>query len=105
MKSSLLGLFSFSLILALAFTSCNSSKSYYKKGTQLKQAGLQDEAAEFYLLALQKNANNVDARIALKQEGQKLLEFMGQDFYKLYTAEDHIEQRVNIAKLWLILIW
>ena len=41
-------------------------------------------------MALQKNANNIDARILLKKEGQKLLDEKLEKFYKLYTAEDFI---------------
>lgn len=76
--------------LASISTSCNSSKSYSKKGIQLKEAGLSEEAAEYFLLALQKNANNVDARIYLKKEGQILLDEKLEVFYKLYTAQDYI---------------
>lgn len=79
------------VMISLVFaSSCNSSKSYYKKGTQLITAGLSEEAAEYYLLSLQKNSNNIDARIALKKEGQNLLEEKLESFYKLYTAEDFI---------------
>ena len=58
------------LSAALFFNSCNTSKSYSKKGVRLKEAGLSEEAAEYFLVALQKNANNIDARILLKKEGQ-----------------------------------
>jgi tetratricopeptide (TPR) repeat protein len=78
------------IFIAFSGVGCNSSKSYYNKGSQLQQAGLTDEATDFFLMALRKNANNVSARIALKAEGQKLLETKLQDFYKLYTAEDFI---------------
>lgn len=78
------------LSAALFFNSCNTSKSYSKKGVRLKEAGLSEEAAEYFLVALQKNANNIDARILLKKEGQKLLDEKLEKFYKLYTAEDFI---------------
>jgi len=77
-------------LVILFQTSCNSSKSYSKKGVQLREAGLTEEAAEYFLLALQKNANNIDARIALKKEGQRLLDEKLEKFYRLYTAEDFI---------------
>ncbi len=49
-----------------------------------------EEAVEYFLLAVQKNVNNIEARIALKSEGQNLLDAKLEKFYKLYTAEDYI---------------
>lgn len=47
------------------------------------------EASNFYLTALRKNPNNIDARIAIKKNGQKVLEEMLSNFYQSYSASDH----------------
>ena len=52
---------------------CNSSRSLSKKAAKLEQAGMYTDAAVFYFNSLQKNPNNIDARIGLKTNGQKLL--------------------------------
>ncbi len=69
--------------------SCNGSKAYYKRGIQLEEAGMYKEAASYYLTSLRKNPDNIDARIAIKKNGQKVLDQLLADFYQSYTAEDH----------------
>ena len=45
---------------------CTGSKSYSNKAKKLQEAGMNEEAAAFYLQALQRNPKNVDAKIGLK---------------------------------------
>lgn len=78
----------FGLVLLLA---CSGSKAYYKKGEKLNEAGLYKEAAEYYLIALRKNPNNVDAKIGLKSNGERLLEDKLTRFYKAHGAENYRE--------------
>lgn len=80
-------IFAFSLVLI----SCASSNSYYKKGQKLQQAGLAQEAADFYFISVQKNPNNVNAKIALKQSGQDQLNGMYQKFYTAHGLEKHAD--------------
>jgi len=75
----------FSILLG----ACSGSKSYYKKAMKLQEAGMHSEASEFFLTALRKNPNNVDARIAIKTNGQKVLDKKLADFYQAYAAEDY----------------
>ncbi|UTW61446.1 hypothetical protein KFE98_15725 [bacterium SCSIO 12741] len=75
--------------LLLVNSSCNTSRSYYKRGERLQEAGLSEEAAEFYYLAVKRNRKNVDATIALKREGQKILENHLQKFYIAHGANDY----------------
>ncbi len=70
---------------------CSGSKSYSKKGRKLQEAGLNDEAASFYLKALQRNQKNVDARIGLKQTGQIQIEKTLTSFYKAYSVTNYKE--------------
>jgi hypothetical protein len=70
---------------------CTGSKSYSKKAMKLQEAGLNDEAASFYLKALQRNQKNVDARIGLKQTGQIQIEKTLTSFYKAYSVTNYKE--------------
>lgn len=61
------------LLLIALLAGCATSKSFYKKGVKLEEAGLVEEAAQFYLVSLQKNRSNVEAKIGLKNTGQIVL--------------------------------
>lgn len=71
--------------------SCQGSKSMYKRGAKLEEAGLTTEAANFYITALHKNRNNSKAIIGLKKAGQSVLEDKLSTFYQLYAAGKHKE--------------
>lgn len=66
--------------MSLLAVGCATSKSFYKKGQKLQAAGLVQEAANNYYVALQKNRNNVDAQIGLKGAGQAVLNNFLQEF-------------------------
>ena len=63
------------LFLVIAFTlhSCSGSKSMYKKGLKLEQAGMYSEASNFYYDALKRDITNVDASIRLNNLGQVII--------------------------------
>ena len=82
------------LFLALTVISvltwqCTGSKSLSRKADKLQEAGLNEEAADFYYKSLQRNPRNVDAKIGLKQTGKEILESLLNEFYKSYSAEDY----------------
>jgi tetratricopeptide (TPR) repeat protein len=79
---------SFSILIG---SGCTGSKSYSKKARKLQEAGLNDEAASFYLQALQRNPKNVDAKIGLKQTGQIQIERTLTAFYKAYSVTNYKE--------------
>lgn len=66
-----------------AFAGCATSKSFSKKGLKLEEAGLMEEAAQMYFTSLQKNRNNVDAKIGMKKTGQVVLNSQLQEFVQL----------------------
>lgn len=78
-------------ITSQLFFACSGSKSYSKKAIKLQEQGLNDEAAEFFLIALQRNPKNVDAKIGLKQTGQIQIENTLTSFYKSYSVANHKE--------------
>ena len=82
----------FALILG---SGCTGSKSYSNKAEKLQKAGLNDEAANFFLQALQRNPKNVDAKIGLKQTGQVQIEKTLTKFYKSYSVGNYKEAVFN----------
>lgn len=77
------------LFLMTIITACSGSNRYYKFGSQLSEAGLHREAAERYMESLRRNRNNVKAQIALRQDGQIVLDEHLQNFYLAHTTGDH----------------
>lgn len=75
--------------LLLAFVACTTSKSFYKKGVKLDEAGLLDEASEMYMRSLAKKNTNVDSQIALKKAGQRALNDKLDSFNKKHMLADH----------------
>ncbi len=68
------------LLCIAMLSSCATSKSFQKKGAKLEEAGMIEEAANMYYVALQKNRTNVDAKIGMKNTGQVVLNTLLNDF-------------------------
>lgn len=66
---------------------CTGSKSLSRKAAKLEEAGLDKEASGLYFQSLQRNQNNVKARIGLKKTGQKLIDSKLNEFYKAHSVE------------------
>ncbi|MFT5878904.1 MAG: tetratricopeptide (TPR) repeat protein, partial [Dokdonia sp.] len=81
-------LFVFCLVFLIG-ASCTGSKSYSNKAKKLQAAGLNEEAAAFFLQALQRNPKNVDAKIGLKTTGQIQIEKSLTSFYKAYSVTNY----------------
>jgi len=70
------------LFLLTALFACSTPKSLTKKGDKLQAAGLTQEAANNYFVALSKKRSYVDAQIGMKQAGQLVLNDKLQTFTK-----------------------
>ncbi len=79
----------FALLALLAIGACSGSKGMYKKGEKLREAGSHAEASEYYFKALMRKSDNVDAQIALKKTGGRVLEDKLALFYQAHAVEDH----------------
>lgn len=92
--------FAYALILSIFFLeSCTGSKSYSNKAAKLQSAGLTDEAANYYYIALQRNPKNVDALIGLKTVGQGIIDEKLNTFYKFHSmgeAKDAVYTYLDI---------
>jgi len=70
------------MLLAMLFAACTGSKPMAKRAAKLDQAGMYAEAADMYLGAVQRNANNVDAKIGLKKNAQLVLDDRLSNFFR-----------------------
>lgn len=75
------------LIAAVFLGACNGSKKYFKAAERLEQQGLVQEAADYYLQSLQRKPGFVDARIKLKEVGQKHVSNLASEFFRLYNTQ------------------
>ena len=72
-------------VVLFFFFSCTGSRKYFKAAEKLEEKGLINEAAEYYLISLQRNPNNVDARIKLKETGDRYIKFLSSGFFRSYN--------------------
>ncbi len=81
-----------SIIILLIFNvlvACSGSKRVFKKAQELEKGGLHEEAAEMYLDALNRNNENVAAKIGLKRTGQVLLDNLLGNVFKGNNTQNH----------------
>jgi hypothetical protein len=74
--------------ILLVFSSC-ASKRLTKKAAKFDQAGLYEDAASWYLMAVKKNPANVEAKLGLHKTGQYCLDKRLGDFMQLYRQADY----------------
>jgi tetratricopeptide (TPR) repeat protein len=73
---------SLGLGLIMGLYSCNGARAYVKKAQKTEEAGMMDQAATYYMVALGKKPNNTDALIGLKRTGSIVLARHLADFDK-----------------------
>ncbi len=67
--------------------SCTGSRKYFKAAAKLEKQGLVNEAAEYYFESLQRSPSNTDARIKLKEVGQKYVSNLSSEFFRNYNTQ------------------
>ncbi|MCW3076470.1 MAG: hypothetical protein JWO32_1079 [Bacteroidetes bacterium] len=77
----------FILFVVALLASCTGTKKYFKAAERLEKQGLVNEAADYYLESLQRKPTNVEARIKLKEVGQKHVSNMAADFFRNYNTQ------------------
>ncbi|MGE0568656.1 MAG: tetratricopeptide repeat protein, partial [Bacteroidia bacterium] len=87
------------LLFSLILAACTGSKKYFKAAEKLEKMGLVNEAAEFYMESLQRKTTNVDARIKLKEVGQKYVSFMSSEFFRSYNTGRYEESIEDYEKM------
>lgn len=66
---------------------CTGSRKYFKAAERLEKQGLVNEAADYYLEALERKQSNTDARIKLKEVGQKYVSNLSSQFFREYNTQ------------------
>jgi hypothetical protein len=77
------------MAFACLLFSCTGSRKYFKAAEKLEKQGLVDDAAEYYLEALQRKATNVNAKIKLREVGQKHISHLASDFFRNYNTQQN----------------
>jgi hypothetical protein len=75
------------LFASMFFLGCSGSRKYFKAAEKLEKQGLVNEAADYYLESLQRKPTNVDAKIKLKEVGQKYVSNLASDFFRNYNTQ------------------
>tara|TARA_B100000900_G_scaffold368276_1_gene345374 strand:+ start:534 stop:1913 length:1380 start_codon:yes stop_codon:yes gene_type:complete len=68
----------FSILLA----ACNSPRSLYKKGIKLQEKNLHEKACLYFTQSLDKKPDFIDANLALKTSGQRVVNHYLDEFFK-----------------------
>lgn len=92
------------LIIAVAIASvilysCSGSKKYFKAAEKLEKQGLVNEAAEYYMESLQRKPKNTDARIKLKEVGQKYVNNMSSHFFREFNTGQYEQSLETFDKM------
>jgi hypothetical protein len=78
----------FLLTIILLVAGC-ASKRNTKKAVKFEQAGLYEDAAEYYYQAVKKKDSNVEAKLGLRKTGQQTLDKKLSDFSYSYKQADY----------------
>ncbi len=76
-------------IISLFLAGCTGSKKYFKSAEKLEKQGLMDEAAAYYMESLSRKASNTDARLKLKQVGQKYIDNLSSAFFREFSTQQY----------------
>jgi len=78
------------ILLGVLFlvTGC-ASKRYTKKATKFEEAGLYEDAADYYYEAIKKKDSNIDAKLGLRKNGQLVLDNKLMIFNNAYKQSDY----------------
>jgi len=85
------------LSVILLITSC-ASKRYVKKAVKFEEAGLYEDAAEYYYQAVLKKDSNVDGKLGLRKTGQMTLDRKLADFTQAYKQADYKKAVYNFLE-------
>jgi len=86
-------------ICSILLWACSGAKKYYKQGLKYEESGMIDMAADMYLNALKAKPTFIEARIKLKDIGQKHITRLSSSFFKNYSTQDYESCLENFVKL------
>ena len=82
------------ILMGLVTISCTGSKKYFKAAEKLEKQGLVNEAAQYYYESLERKKSNTDARIKLKEVGQKHVNNLASSFFREFNTQQY-EQSIE----------
>ena len=85
------------LSVILLIAGC-ASKRYVKKAVKFEEAGLYEDAAEYYYQAVKKKDSNVDGKLGLRKTGQMTLDRKLADFTQAYKQADYKKAVYNFLE-------
>ncbi len=86
-------------ITIFIFLGCNGSRKYFKAAEKLEKQGLVNDAADYYLESLQRKPTNVEARIKLREVGQKHISNLASEFFRNYNTQQLESSLESFEKL------
>ena len=89
----------FIFCLGSLLIACTGAKRYFKAAERLEKKGLVSDAAEYYLESLQRNPTFVDARMKLKEVGQKHVSGLASEFFRNYNTQQLESSLESFEKL------
>ncbi len=75
--------------LFLLFTSCSGTKKFAKQASEFESAGMYQDAAKNYLESVRRDPNNIEARVGLKKNGEKVFQDYLDDFFTAKATGDN----------------
>ena len=69
-------------LFSIFIAACNSPKSLYKKGVKLQEQNLHEQACHYFTQSLDKKPEYIEANLALKTSGQRVVNQYLDEFFK-----------------------
>lgn len=77
------------LLCGTLLAACNSPKALYKKGMKLQTKDLHEQACNYFTQSLDKKAEYIDAQVALKTSGQRVVNHYLDEFFKAKNYQEN----------------
>lgn len=90
------------LCVVVILSACNASKSLTKKGDKLAEAGIHQEAVEYYIKALRHDRSRVTAQVGLRKSSKEVINTYQTKFFKEFNSEEYkqaVYTYIEIEKL------
>ena len=87
-------------LLSILIAACNSPKSLYKKGIKLQEQNLHEQACLYFTQSLDKKPEFIEANLALKTSGQRVVNHYLDEFLNPKTFKKLKKLCTYIAQLY-----
>lgn len=87
------------ILIVVLLGACTGSKKYFKAAERLEKQGLVNDAAKYYLESLQRKPNFINARVKLKDVGQKYVSGLASEFFRNINTQQLEESLSSFEQL------